>query len=316
MPRTRILEFGSVFVILILLLFAPYTVRAQDSENQPSGNQEFPEATIWGTETRIFHSNIIDQDFELSISLPSGYSRSDTFIGQPFYPVLYALDANIGFGITSNIVRILSTLHKEIPEMLVVGIGYHTRGLEDWVVWRNRDLSPTHDPEVDEYWMTRLAKATGRDDIVIKSGGAPKFLECIRDELIPFIESNYRVSSTDRTLQGHSRGGLFALYVLLHQPDIFKRYLISSPSNQWDDNILFTYEKEYSDNNNDLDARVFMSFGSLEDSRSIENMHKMEKLLRSRDYRKFELKTHIFEDENHGSVSPCAYSRGLRELFQ
>jgi predicted alpha/beta superfamily hydrolase len=310
MPSTKILEFRSGFVILILLFLSPSVVCAQDSENQSSSNLLYPEATIWGTESRSFHSDIIDQDFELSISLPQDYFRSDTV-----YPVLYALDANIGFGITSNIVRILSTLHKEIPEMLVVGIGYQTRGLEDWVAWRIRDLSPTHDPESDEYWLMRLAKATGRFDIVVRSGGAPKFLECIRDELIPFIESNYRVSSTDRTLQGHSRGGLFALYVLFHQPDTFKRYLISSPSNQWDNNILFKYEKEYSENNNDLDARVFMSFGSFEDSRSIENMHKMKKLLLSRGYPMFELETHIFEGENHGSVSPCAYSRGLRELF-
>ena len=75
-------------------------------------------------------------------------------------------------------------------------------------------------------------------------------------------------------------------------------------------------EKEYSENNNALDAKVFMSFGSLEIKDSIENMHKMEKLLRSRGYPRFELETHIFEDENHGSVSPCAYSRGLRELFK
>jgi len=298
-------------VLLFIALLTLSTACTQDVENLPSARRELPEATLFGTEAQIFHSTIINQDFEISISLPHDYARTDTT-----YPVLYVLDANIGFGIVSNVVRILATLHKEIPEILVVGIGYPIDGLEDWVIWRNRDLSPTSDPESDQYWMTRLSRATGRDDIIVRSGGAPKFLEFIRIELIPFIESRYRVSSTDRALLGHSRGGLFALYVLLHQPETFCRYLISSPSNQWDDNIVFQYEQDYSDSNNDLDARVFMSFGSLEDKISVENMHKMKAMLISRAYSHLELETHLFEDENHGSVSPGAFSRGLRVLYK
>ena len=65
-----------------------------------------------------------------------------------------------------------------------------------------------------------------------------------------------------------------------------------------------------------MDAEVFMSFGSMEDREAKENMHTMEKLLLSRGYPNLELETHIFEDENHGSVSPSAYSRGLRVLYK
>ncbi|MBU1073624.1 hypothetical protein KKG45_10285, partial [bacterium] len=75
-------------------------------------------------------------------------------------------------------------------------------------------------------------------------------------------------------------------------------------------------EQAYSDGHSDLDARVFMSFGSLEDKVSIDNMHKMKALLLSRAYPNLELDTHLFEDENHGSVSPCAFSRGLRVLYK
>ena len=305
----RVLKAGLGLLVLALLSLSTATV--QSGNNLPSADQELPEATLFGTEALIYHSTIVDQDFELSISLPSGYARTDTT-----YPVLFVLDANIGFGIVSNLVRILATLHKEIPELLVVGIGYPIEGLVDWVIWRNRDLSPTSDPESDQYWMARLSGATGRDDIVIVSGGAPKFLECIREELIPFIESRYRVSTTDRALMGHSRGGLFGLYALFHHPETFARYLLSSPSNQWDDNILFRYEQAYSDNHSDLVARVFMSFGSMEDEVSIENMYKIKALLLSRAYPNLELETHVFEDENHGSVSPGAFSRGLRVIYK
>lgn len=131
------------------------------------------------------------------VTLPFSYTQTDAT-----YPTLYVLDANVCFGIVSDLVRSLATHHEEIPELLVVGIGHPLAGLEDWVILRNRDLSPTSDPESDEYWMWRMSQATGRDDIVIVSGGGPRFLAFIREELIPFIESRYRVSPTDRALMG------------------------------------------------------------------------------------------------------------------
>lgn len=104
--------------------------------------------------------------------------------------------------------------------------------------------------------------------------------------------------------------------MLFHRPELFKRYLISSASNRWDDHILFRYEQAYFDGHDDLDAKVFMSYGSLESGGSIENMHEMEALLLSRAYPNLELETQVFEDENHGSVSPAAYCRGLRVLYE
>jgi len=307
MPRLYIVG----LILLVLAFLDVSSANAQGAEKPPVADQEPPEVTLRWTEALTYHSTIVDQNFELSVSLPTSYDRTDAT-----YPTLYVLDANISFGMVSNLVRTLATLHKEIPELVVVGIGYPIDGLVDWVILRNRDLSPTSYPESDEYWMTRLSRATGRDDIIIVSGGAPQFLEFIREELIPFVESRYRVSPTDRAVLGHSRGGLFAHYVLLHHPDTFDRYLISSASNRWDDDILFRYEQAYADSHDDLSARVFMSFGSLEDEVGIENMGRMKSLLLSRAYPGLELETLVFEDESHGSVSPGAFSRGLRMLYK
>jgi len=123
------------FVLLIFSLLSLSTASAQSANSLPAADQELPAATLFGTEALIYHSTIIDQDFELSISLPNGYAGTATT-----YPSIFVLDANIGFGIVSDMVRILATLHKEIPEVLVVGIGYPIDGLEDWVIWLNRDL--------------------------------------------------------------------------------------------------------------------------------------------------------------------------------
>ncbi len=66
----------------------------------------------------------------------------------------------------------MGTLSKEIPEIIVVGIAYPMSGLEDWIIGRNRDLTPTRKSEHEDYWAKRLSTVTGRNDIVVESGHA------------------------------------------------------------------------------------------------------------------------------------------------
>ena len=297
-----------LLITIIFLLFSASCMK--NSETSTSSNQKFNEVTLFGTEKRSLHSNIVGEDFEINITFPYSYHKSDAA-----YPVLYCLDANRSFGLVSNMVNILSTPYKEIPEILVVGIGYPIKGLEDWGAWRWRDLTPTSDPEADKKWEAFLSQYSGRDDVVASSGGAPKFLQFIHDELIPFIESNYRVSSTDRALMGHSAGGLFTLYTVFHHPEIFQRYFAGSPFG-WDNGILFKYENEYSSNHKDLPVRIFISTGSLESETMVKSMKEMSAQLQSRNYSSLELETHIFENETHASGYAASVSRGLKILYK
>ncbi len=298
------------FVILIFLLFLS-TSCTQNSEELDSSKQEHPKVKLFSTETRILHSKMMKQDFELYISLPFGYTKSDSA-----YPVLFSLDANVKFGMMSNIVNNLGTLTREIPEIIVVGIAYPIKGLEDWVIGRNRDLTPTSKPEYDKEWVDRLSQVTGRDDIVVKSGGADKFLKFIREELIPFIETEYRVSSTDRALHGTSLGGLFSLYTLFQHTETFKKYFAGSPSISWDEPYMFKLENDFAASHKDLPVSLFMCMGGLESESYINNMNKMAKLLRSRNYPNLELETFIFENETHGSTISASIGRGLKILYK
>lgn len=304
---TTLLKSCLIFSIIFLFFSASCT---KNSEPPISSNQKHNEVTLSGTEKRSIHSNIVGVDYEIYISLPYSYHESDEI-----YPVLYCLDANRSYGLVSNMVNILNIPYKEIPEILVVGIGYPIKGLEDWGAWRWRDLTPTSDPEADKEWEAFLCKFSGRADIVAGSGGAPNFLKFIHDELFPFIESNYRASSTDRALMGHSAGGLFALYTVFQHPEMFQRYFATSPGIEWDNGILFKSENEYASNHKDLPVRLFMSTGSLENEAMIKNMMEMSARLQARNYPSFELGTHIFENETHGSGYAAAVSRGLKVLF-
>jgi predicted alpha/beta superfamily hydrolase len=113
----------------------------------------------------------------------------------------------------------------------------------------------------------------------VKTGGADKFLAFLKQELMPFIEKNYRASKEDKTYIGYSYGGLFAVYTLFHSPETFSRYIIGSPGIVWanETNLFTRYEKEYAATHKALPAKVFMSIGSLESKEELEAFKKAEK---------------------------------------
>jgi predicted alpha/beta superfamily hydrolase len=296
-------------LILCFLIISP--TNSQNPKRQNLTNTEFSAVSLISTEKRILHSKIVNQDFDIYISLPYKYLKSDIT-----YPVIFSLDANVKFGLMSNVVNNLGTLTKEIPEIIVVGIAYPIKDIADWASLRKRDTTPTSNPEYDKDWAGYLNKATGRDDIVVQSGGADKFLAFIQDELIPFIETNYRVSSTDRALHGTSSGGLFTLYALFKQPELFQRYFAGSPSIQWDESYMYNLENNFAATHQDLPVRLFMCVGGLEIESYINNTQKMSQILRSRNYSNFKLETLVFENETHGTTGPASICRGLKMLYE
>jgi len=149
------------FILSFLFIFQLSTY-PQISEQPNTIIQKYDEVTLFNTEKRMLHSEIVNDDFEIYISLPYLYATTDTT-----YPVLFCLDANIKFGLISTVINTQGTLMKEIPEIIVVGIAYPMKGLEDWVIGRNRDLTPTKKSEHEQYWVDRLSKVTGRNDIVV-----------------------------------------------------------------------------------------------------------------------------------------------------
>jgi predicted alpha/beta superfamily hydrolase len=264
-----------------------------------------------GIEVRDLHSGIINQDLQLYIKLPWRYDRSDTT-----YPVLFCLDGNRSFPLYSTTSLIFETPGTNTMEIMIVGIGYKVdsdriRGLIQWAAWRTRDLTPVRREEIEQYWKERLSALLEGEEQDVQSGGAALFLQSLRDEIIPFIEANYRVSSTDRGLAGYSYGGLFTLYALFHSPRLFTRYFAGSPTML---DQLFEYEEEYASTHDDLRARLFMTTGSLE-SDLLEPVQRMVERLQSRGYAGLEIMTHVFEGEGHSSAYAASVSRALSTLY-
>lgn len=148
-------------------------------------------------------SAVLNEERSYAVALPKSYTPQ----GSRRYTVLYVLDAQTAFKHVATTVEFLSD-YGDIPEMIVVGIDSTDR---------LRDYTPTD-------W----SKMNGAD------GGGPTFKRFLAQELIPEIERNYR-SDGYRILMGHSLAGLFTLYAMTDEPTLFRAWLVTSPTLDWDD---------------------------------------------------------------------------------
>ena len=262
------------------------------------------EATIPGSPVSMLLSSSSDREYKIFVALPLSYSKYDRIT----YPVVYLLDGNFYLDLVTEMGHGYHFFGKQLPELIIVGIGYDidwkTEGrLDEFNLLRVRDLTPT-----------QMSSAPG-------SGEAGEFLRFIQEDLIPHIDANYRTDPTDRTIAGHSLGGLFSLYALFHAPETFTRYVAASPSLWWDDRVMFEYEEQFANEHADLPVRLFLSVGALEEkadisSRYVSNLEELHRRLEARNYAGLDMEMVIFEDETHSSVLPGAFSKGLLTVFR
>lgn len=135
---------------------------------------------------------------------------------------------------------------------------------------------------------------------------------------MPFIENQYRIDASRRTLGGHSFGGLFAKWVMFKKPELFKNYIISSPSLWFDKKIMFEIEKEFAATKNDLKATAYFGTGALEqmhDDLTADHLAFV-KQLQSRNYPSLRLKSRILENIDHTTSFPINFTRASRWIFQ
>jgi predicted alpha/beta superfamily hydrolase len=301
------------FIVTLLVAAALFGFIAPSADAQESKTAskpgEYPPVTVPDTELRSIHSEILNKQMNLYIKLPAGYLKNP----EKVYPVWYVTDANRSFPMVANMVSIFDVPVPTLPEIVLIGIGYEIEDIVDFAIWRTRDLTPVNESWADEYWGKMLTEMSGRE-IVVRTGGGASFLRFITDELFPFIETNYRVSSEGRCLAGYSYGGLFSLYVMLTKPELFTKYFAGSAPVGYADDFLFKCEEELAATHDDLKARLFMTMGALEDTVWISNLHRMADQLKSRKYPGLTVETHVFPDEWHASCAASAMMRAITIL--
>jgi len=162
------------------------------------------------------HSDILKETRKIYVQLPDDYYKQPNRT----YPVAYILDGEVLLPAVSNALTFYSGGY--VPEMVLIGISDH--------IHRTRDLTPT------------VIKTKYGMPFNGPSGGAGQFIQFLQKELIPYVDKTYRVTGY-RTLIGHSYGGLFTIYTLLTNSDLFANYLAIDPSLDWDHQIILRQAK-------------------------------------------------------------------------
>jgi predicted alpha/beta superfamily hydrolase len=268
----------SLFLVLIFTQF----IRPQ----RELTSNEVRDFSLYNTKAEYIKSEIVADSFFILISVPDSYSSDNNR-----YPVLYVLDGDIAYGIATSISRYLQ-IGDNIPELIVVGIGYGSL-TKKVVEKRSRDFKPE------------------------ESGGAENFLKFLDEELIPYIDSNYRTIPGDRTINGYSLGGLFSLYTLFTRPESFNRYVIGSPNMSWDDYSIFNYEENSPKKISDKQLNIFISIGSEEsEERYFNPVDSLVTRIQNRNYPGVIFETNVFNGSTHLEGPPESLTHGLISVFE
>lgn len=171
-------------------------------------------------------SKELDQTREIMIYKPLGYDNPNVL-----YNVIYVFDAQNRelFDYASSIANISKDKGQGT---ILVGIKATTifeevNGKKTWVYARNSDLLPSD--------TKRLG---GR------KGNIEGFYEYVKNEVIPYVESNYK-TLPNRMAVGHSLSAGFLVYALTESPELFDNYVAISPNLEFDDQYLLNRLREF-----------------------------------------------------------------------
>ncbi|MGD1893705.1 MAG: alpha/beta hydrolase [Cyclobacteriaceae bacterium] len=240
-----------------------------------------PAETIETNKILTIQSIILDEERQLYVSLPAGY---DTITSE--LPVVYVLDAEYKFDIAQSIQSYFSITTK-IPPYILIGIA-----------------NPSQEARQRNY----LPKSYG--------GEAHNFLRFLEEEVFSFAEQSFKANEV-RYLAGHSHGGVFAIYSLLNNSELFGGYIAIDPS------LKHIYNERDTLLNQDLSEKKLylassdVAYGYLEDIAA--DMQADFAVFKNHLYQTKEKNNLTFEidhiNDDHGNSYIQGFSRGLRYIF-
>lgn len=233
------------------------------------------------------------------------------------YPVLYVLDADPLF------LQVRDIVLKNKKNIIIVGIGYEDNKTDKNT--NKQDLNFFRLNRMRDYLPMKLSKSferyekKGYSKEAEYSGKASEFADFLKKELIPYINKKYRTTKKN-TLYGHSLGGFFATWIMIKDPLIFQKYLISSPALWYEDGYIYNF---FDNINKKVKLKAFFSIGEKElvekyDSSKARYIHlgRFEGFYsKIRRYKNIDSRKIVFENKNHKTVIEPALKQGIDFLF-
>lgn len=224
-----------------------------------------------------WNSAVLNKEMELSMHLPSDYENSDGS-----YPLLITFQTH--FEQVSGAVKNLYD-YRLIPKMIVVQIDNYEFGY----------LTPT------------------KVDSDPNSGQADLFLQFFKEELFPYLDSNYRTRPY-RIVFSNSWGAMFAVYAILTKPDVFNAAIASIPWVKYDDDrrFMITNAERFL---NKARYRNFLYMTMDNESDLLPELEKFIQILRRHPKEGLEWEFHYWPEEDHTSTGYRAVYSGLRAIY-
>ncbi|MEO6744580.1 MAG: alpha/beta hydrolase-fold protein [Caldimonas sp.] len=188
-----------------------------------SGSADTPMAGSLQTRTIAAAAN--GTNYPLNVYLPP-----DPQLDRASLPVVYLLDGESRMGAVVSIIEAMRA------RVIVIGIGNEAQ--------RSRDYVPVN-------------------QCTLAGGGEGAYLDFIRFELIPFVETTFGGSAQKRVLLGHSHGGSFVLYALFAEANAtrhFSSYLASDASIDCMRATVYAWESDYATTTKVLPVRLHVSY--------------------------------------------------------
>lgn len=292
----------ALLIAMVLLLGSRAGFAAEDDESLPG--YHIPNTVVYP-----LPATKLQRAYQVWVDLPASYATSARK-----YPVVFVVDADYSFPLVHSIRNRLGAKGQNIEDFILVGLSYAVG--ENPVESRSRDYTPTnalaHPHRADQYGASHYGEAAAYRDYV-------------SEQVLPWISRTYRADMSRTIFVGHSYGGLFGAFVLLTKPAMFQTYILSSPSLQYDNNVMGQYERDYAASHRDLSARVLIYSGSYETIKKgprynthvdmVKNAKDFADRLKKRDYSHLSVENRVIPDEDHLSVYPMMISRALLQVL-
>lgn len=249
----------------------------------------------------IIASKILHENRTIYIHCP----KTDSDNINKRFPVLYLLDGESHFDMLSQYADYLGRWDvKAIPQMIVVGI-VNTK--------RTRDLTPT--VSIINYFGKPDTAATSW---MKPSGGNEEFLQFIHEELMPYVDANYKTQSY-KVLAGHSFGGIASINCLLTHPAMFDAYIAISPSFWWDREYILKLADKTLQKGNELNKALFYSDAGegISDSSTFHtNLLRFDSIVSAKKINGLVYNYKYYPAETHMTEPVIAYYDALRFVFK
>jgi len=228
----------------------------------------------------IIPSKTLNEERSVDIYLPPRYN-----ITNERYPVVVLLDGSQHYLHTIGSASFLAGIGR-IPHMIIAGIPNTDR---------NRDFTPTKSPQFPT------------------SGGAEKFISFMRNELLPYLDRNFRTAPF-RILIGHSLCGMFTLYQLHKHGDLFQGYIAISPYVMYNDFFLLKMI-ERKDSLPFYPGNRFLYITVGDEPEYMEALERLKRQLPSSSSQSLTWHIKHYSEEYHNSLPLLAIPDGLSYIF-